>query len=275
MGHRSLEVLTECPFQLVLDHRITRSPDAVNWVGEWRNENGRDVAVLIDFLQATKRRGGFTATLRHLGAFGLFALAVVDSSPLPTFGGPDILTAILAATHRNSWYECAGVATAGSVLGAYLTFRAARGAGMAYLQSKFGHRHLASTLQFFQRWGMGALAASAAIPLPSPTGLFFVAAGASDSNPRKFLVAVTLSRAARYSAIALLADYYGRHFVRVVRHPDRYWGWFLLISAIVGCLIALAAMINKHLRAAATVASKTFGTGSALPIRAENRGERG
>src|ERR1700690_3965779 len=57
---------------------------------------------------------------RHLGAFGLFSLAIVDSSPLPTFGGPDILTAILAASHRNPWYEYAAVATAGSVIGAYL-----------------------------------------------------------------------------------------------------------------------------------------------------------
>jgi hypothetical protein len=43
-------------------------------------------------------------TLRHLGAAGLFFLAILDSSPLPTFGGPDILTAILAASHRTLWY---------------------------------------------------------------------------------------------------------------------------------------------------------------------------
>jgi membrane protein YqaA with SNARE-associated domain len=49
---------------------------------------------------------------------GLFFLAILDSSPIPTFGGPDILIAILAATHRNPWYEYAAVATAGSVIGA-------------------------------------------------------------------------------------------------------------------------------------------------------------
>src|SRR5215470_3562080 len=81
-------------------------------------------------------------TLRHLGAAGLFFLAILDSSPLPTFGGPDILTAILAASHRNPWYEYAAVATAGSVIGALLTFRVARRAGSAYLNSKFGNRKL-------------------------------------------------------------------------------------------------------------------------------------
>src|SRR5215475_7395895 len=75
--------------------------------------------------------------LRHLGAAGLFFLAVLDSSPIPTFSGPDILTAILAASHRPLWYEFAATATAGSVLGAYLTFRIARTAGSAYLDKKF------------------------------------------------------------------------------------------------------------------------------------------
>src|SRR5437899_2971157 len=87
--------------------------------------------MLNAFIQNARRnRGhGLTSMFRHLGALGLFFLAILDSSPLPTFGGPDILTAILAASHRNPWYEYAAVATAGSVIGALLTFRVARRAG--------------------------------------------------------------------------------------------------------------------------------------------------
>ncbi len=36
-----------------------------------------------------------TSIFRHLGVFGLFLFAILDSSPLPTFGGPDILIALL------------------------------------------------------------------------------------------------------------------------------------------------------------------------------------
>src|SRR3954462_12462337 len=88
---------------------------------------------------AIKRRGPqtFAATLRHFGAFGLFFLAILDSSPIPSFAGADILTAVLSASHRNPWYEYAAMATAGSVLGAYLTFRVARKAGSAFLDRKF------------------------------------------------------------------------------------------------------------------------------------------
>jgi membrane protein YqaA with SNARE-associated domain len=138
-----------------------------------------------------------SAMFRHLGALGLFSLAILDGSPLPTFGGPDILTAILAARHGNPWYEYAAVATAGSVIGAYLTFRVARRAGSAYLQRKFGNRKLGGILNFFNQWGTGALAVSAAVPFPFPTSVLFAAAGASNYNVKRFLTVVTICRSVR------------------------------------------------------------------------------
>ena len=189
----------------------------------------------------------FASTLRHLGALGLFFLAILDSSPLPTFGGPDILTAVLAASHRNPWYEYAATATAGSVLGAYLTFRLARQAGSAYLESKFKKGKLAKFLKLFRKWGTGTLAASTAIPLPSPTSMFFAAAGASDYPPGEFLAIVTLCRAVRYSAIAFIADHYGRHFIRALRHPTQHWGWILLFVGMTIGLVVGGILVNRRL----------------------------
>jgi membrane protein YqaA with SNARE-associated domain len=186
---------------------------------------------------------------RHLGALGLFFLAILDSSPLPTFGGPDILTAILAATHRNPWYEYAAVATVGSVIGAYLTFRIARKAGSAYLQSKFGNRKLDAILGFFQKWGTGALAVSAAVPFPFPTSVFFAAAGASNYSVGRFLTVVTICRGVRYACIAIIADHYGRHFVRLLRHPAQHWGWLLLFAAVIFGLIMGGIALNRRLAA--------------------------
>lgn len=188
-----------------------------------------------------------TSIFRHLGAFGLFFLAILDSSPLPTFGGPDILMAILAASHRNPWYEYAAVATAGSVIGAYLTFRLARKAGTAYLHSKFGHRKLDAVLHFFQKWGTGALAVSTAVPIPMPTSMLFAAAGASDYGAGRFLTIVLICRTLRYSFIAIIADHYGRHFIRVLRHPSQYWGWLLLSAAVILGLVAAGIVINRRL----------------------------
>src|SRR5213592_4386741 len=191
----------------------------------------------------------FASTIRHLGAFGLFFVAILDSSPLPTFGGPDILTAILAASHRNPWYEYAAVATAGSVVGALLTFRVARRAGSAYLHSKFGNRKLDAILSFFHKWGTSALAASTAVPFPFPTSVFFGAAGASNYGLGRFLTVVTICRAARYGIIAIVADHYGRHFIRALRQPGQYWGWLLLFAAVIFSLIIVGIAVNRRLAA--------------------------
>jgi membrane protein YqaA with SNARE-associated domain len=187
---------------------------------------------------------------RHLGALGLFFLAILDSSPLPTFGGPDILITILAASHRNPWYEYAAVATAGSVIGAGITFRIARQAGSAYLNSKFGNGKVSAILKLFKKWGTGTLVASTAVPFPFPTSMFFAAAGASNFRVGKFLTIVTTCRAARYAAIAFVADRYGRHFVSMLRHPTQSWGWLLLFTAIIFGLITGGILINKRLASA-------------------------
>jgi membrane protein YqaA with SNARE-associated domain len=203
---------------------------------------------------ANPHRGhGFTRVFRHFGAMGLFVLAILDSSPLPTFAGTDILTAILAATHRNPWYEYAAVATAGSVIGAYLTFRVARRAGSAYLERNFQHKALSTMFGLFRTWGSGALVLSTALPLPFPTSVFFVAAGASNYRTGRFLTVVALSRAARYGVIAVIADYYGRHFVHALRHPQEYWRWLLLSSAVLFSMVIAGILLNRRFVAAVRV----------------------
>lgn len=189
-------------------------------------------------------------TLRHLGAAGLFFLAILDSSPLPTFGGPDILTAILAASHRPLWWEYAAAATAGSVVGAYLTFRLARTAGSAYLDKKFKHGKLSKFLKLFQHWATGTLIASTAIPLPTPTSMFFAAAGAGNYPRGRFLAIVTVCRGVRYFAIAYIAGHYGRRFLRVLRHPLDHWGWLLFFVALTCALIVGGVVASRRLETA-------------------------
>ena len=212
--------------------------------------------MLGDFLQGatqeatslvTGDKRALTAALFHLGAFGLFSLAIVDSLPLPTFGGPDILTAILAASHHGPWYEYAIASTAGSLIGAFITFRLARRAGPAYLHKSFGSGRVAAIMRYFKRWETGALVVSTAVPFPTPTSFFFAAAGASNYSRRKYLIVVGLCRAARYSLIAILADRYGHQFVRAVRHPGQYWGWLLLTAALIAAAAGLAIVIKRQL----------------------------
>jgi membrane protein YqaA with SNARE-associated domain len=186
-------------------------------------------------------------TLRHLGAAGLFFLAILDSSPIPTLGGPDILTAVLAASHHPLWWEYAASATAGSVIGAYLTFRLARTTGSTYLDKKFKQGKLSKFLRLFQHWGTGILIASTAIPLPSPTSMFFAAAGAGDYPKGRFLAIVTTCRAARYFSIAFIVAHYGRHFLRVLRHPTQHWIWIVGAVILAVVLVAAGVLFSRRL----------------------------
>ena len=197
---------------------------------------------------AARHPQGIEAVLRHLGGIGLFILAIVDGSPLPTFSGPDILAAILAARRREPWYYYAGIATVGSVLGSYLTFRIARGAGLDYIKRKFGERRATRHLEFFQHWGTSALAVSALLPLPFPTSAFFAIAGVLDYPLQAFIVIVTLARALRYGAIAMIASRYGRRFVVGLRHPGRHPGWLVAMAATAVIVTVVVILLARRMQ---------------------------
>src|SRR5579864_9213854 len=203
--------------------------------------------MLLSALQARRRSPNKAlAAFRHLGALGLFCLAILDGTPLPTFGGPDILLVILVVSHRNPWYEYVASATVGAVIGAYLTFRLARGAGKAYLD-KFSGRRIPKLLKLFDRWGLGIVIASSAIPFPLPTSLFFAAAGASGKyHAPTFLGAVSVARGFRYTCVALVAHLYGRYVIRFLRHPTQYWAWLLLFGLMFVLLIAAGVLLNRR-----------------------------
>jgi membrane protein YqaA with SNARE-associated domain len=190
-------------------------------------------------------------TLRHLGGPGLFLLAIADSMPIPTFGGVDILLAILAARHVEPWWLYTILATSGSVIGAYITFRAARGGGAEYLQKKFRKKRVDGFLALFERWGTSALVVSAAVPFPFPTSALFAAAGVLAYPTKRFLAVVAAARGIRYVSVGLVAFHYGRHFVRALRHPSQYYGWLIAAAVAVLIMFAAAAMMRKRTYSAA------------------------
>ena len=202
-------------------------------------------ALAVFFQTAHPHRSGFMRVFRHFGAPGLFVLAILDSTPIPTFGGPDILDMILAARHAEPWYYYAASATVGSVIGAYVAFRMARGAGSAYLERTFGERRVAIVLKYFRRWGTGILAVSSFLPFPFPTSAFFAAAGVLNYPVGTFLAVVGAARAARYFILAALASYYGRRFIHLVSHPSEHMGWFVFIICAAGILAAGAIFIMQ------------------------------
>jgi membrane protein YqaA with SNARE-associated domain len=188
--------------------------------------------------------------LRHLGPLGLFLLAIFDSLPFPTFGALDIFTAVLAARQRHLWYYLAALATAGSVVGACITFRMARRAELQFLHRRFGEKRIAKLKRQFERWGTGALAVCTGVPFPLPTSACFAVAGALNYPLKTFVVVVALCRVLRYSAIALIAGLYGRRFIISLRHLWEHSALIVVLFIAAAVAIILAVVLVKRHRSA-------------------------
>jgi membrane protein YqaA with SNARE-associated domain len=102
------------------------------------------------------------------------------------------------------------MATVGSVLGSFLTYRLGRKGGEKALEKRLSARRQKKIFQIFERWGFSAIAIPALLPPPIPLVPFVLAAGAMQYSVKKFLLAITLGRIVRYSILAYLASKYGR-----------------------------------------------------------------
>jgi membrane protein YqaA with SNARE-associated domain len=148
-------------------------------------------------------------TLHRLGGFGQVLLGIADNSVVPLTGSTDVLTIWLAARHPERWPYYAFMATIGAVAGGYITYSLARKGGKEALESKLSKKRAAKVCQRFERWGFGAVAIPAVLPPPFPIVPFLLAAGALQYSRKKFLGALMLGRAARYTIIAGLGALYG------------------------------------------------------------------
>jgi len=174
--------------------------------------------------------------LFHLGGLGLIPLGLLDNSPIPIPGIMDVATILFSARHQQLWLYYALMATIGSVMGGFVSYRLARKGGKAALERRFSPRKVDKVCKIFERWGFGAIAIPAVLPPPMPMVPFLLAAGALQYPAKKFLLALTLGRISRYMIFAYLAARYGRQIIAFIAahgHP--------LIVAIILVLIATAA----------------------------------
>jgi membrane protein YqaA with SNARE-associated domain len=201
-----------------------------HWLIHWPSHA---IAALLLTTWQTLRRWMF-----HLGGVGLIPLALLDNSPIPTPGAMDIAVILLSARQPTLWLYYAAMATAGSVLGGFLTYRIARKAGKVGLEHKFSRKKVDQVCAIFERWGFASIVFPAIAPPPFPFVLFVLAAGAMQYPAKKFLAALALGRAARYAILAYLGERYGRHIISLIR---REFGHPVIMAIIITSLVAIAA----------------------------------
>jgi membrane protein DedA with SNARE-associated domain len=173
-----------------------------------------------------------------LGGPGLILLGLLDSSVIPIPGSMDAMTIVLSAHQRTWWPYYAVMATVGSVVGAYLTYRLARHRGDKELNDRLSKRNVKKVVRAFERWGFGAIAVPTLLPPPMPMVPFVIAAGALQYSPRKFLLAMSVGRVVRYSILGYLGAVYGRKiFAVVLAHGE------VALYVTIGVAVAVTAVL--------------------------------
>jgi membrane protein YqaA with SNARE-associated domain len=178
---------------------------------------GHIIAALLPTAARSLRRWLF-----HLGGIGLIPLGLLDNSLIPLPGILDVATIVLSSRQEELWLYYGLMATAGSLVGGFVTYRLARKGGKEALDRRFSRRKVDKVCEIFGRWGFAAIAIPALLPPPVPMVPFLLAAGAMQYPPRKFLAALTLGRISRYMILAYLAARYGRQIIAFIAghgHP--------------------------------------------------------
>jgi len=185
-----------------------------------------------------KFTNGLTFISQYLlayGAFGLFAIALLDSALIPLPGGPDAVL-ILLSTARPAWVPLYVLAaTLGSVIGCIIFYYITRRAGRSALK-RFSPRKQARVKELIDRYDVLSVLVASILPPPFPFKLFVATAGVFRFSVARFALAIALGRAFRYALIGYLAAHYGEHAKELLAQYYPYVGLglaVLLISVFV------------------------------------------
>jgi membrane protein YqaA with SNARE-associated domain len=211
-------------------------------------EAGMSVGMRMIAAMAPVSARGVRRWLFHLGGVGLIPLALLDNSPIPVPGAMDVAVILFSAKKQDLWLYYALLATAGAVLGGFLTFRIAHKGGKETLERKLSSRRMSRFRKIFERWGFWAIAIPALLPPPVPMVPFLFVAGAMQYPAKRFLAALTVGRMARYTLLAYFAGHYGKQIIAFMReygHPS-VLAIVLVVAVIGGVIFYFRAEIWGH-----------------------------
>ena len=163
------------------------------------------------------------------GPFGLFAVAVLDSSFVPLPSSADALMLVLTAAHPRWMVFYAIVATAGSTLGCWFLYYASRRAGRRAL-ARFSESKQKRVKELIDRYDVLSVLVASILPPPFPFKLFVISAGVFRFSLTRFLVAIVVGRGFRFLLEGYFAVRYGAQ-ARVFL--AQYYPWIGLGLAVL------------------------------------------
>jgi membrane protein YqaA with SNARE-associated domain len=182
----------------------------------------------------TKALGRLSEYLITYGAFGLFVVALLDSTFVPLPSSADALMLVLSTAHPSWMLLYAFMATAGSALGCFILYSISRRAGSRAL-NRFSERKQQRVKYLIERYDMIAVLVATLLPPPFPFKLFVVTAGVFRFSLLRFMIAIVAGRAFRFLLEGYFAVRYGAEAKEILA---KYYPWIG-----IGLVVAIIAFV--------------------------------
>lgn len=181
------------------------------------------------------------AWLMTFGAFGLFAIALLDSALIPLPSGPDLIMITLSALNPTWMPVYALAATVGSTIGCTGLYLIARRAGQSALK-RVSLQRRERIENLLGRYDFLAIIIPAVLPPPFPFKPFVLGAGVFKLKTTRFIVSVFVGRAIRFLIEGWLAIEFGEDALRIIKEH----GVKVLIGVGVAVLLLVAVKLYRQ-----------------------------
>src|ERR1051326_8547602 len=173
----------------------------------------------------------------YFAAPAMIIIGALDSSLLSLPEINDYLVVGRCFKDHTAVFYLPLFAATGSVIGCSLLYTIVRRGGQAVLRKRFNLQSIKRVEQAYERFGFFAIAIPAVLPPPLPFKIFVATAGALEYPRWKFLLTVMIARSLRYYVEGILAVYYGRRVLLVMKDNG------LVIISIVAAILLVAGIM--------------------------------
>ncbi|MFL6227587.1 MAG: YqaA family protein [Pyrinomonadaceae bacterium] len=187
------------------------------------------------------------------GAFGVFAVALLDSTFVPMPGGADAVTLLLTLARPSWWPIYAAAATLGSVAGCVILYYISRRAGRSAL-SRFSERKQQRVKELIERYDVLSVIVASLLPPPFPFKVFVISAGVFRFSLLRFALAIAAGRALRFALEGYLAARYGDRAKDIFAHYYPYVA-LAVVALVIVFFVAKSLLKGKAARTEAENAS--------------------
>ena len=170
------------------------------------------------------------------GAFGLFVVALLDSTFVPLPSSVDALMLLLSTTYPSWMLLYAFMATSGSALGCLILYLISRRAGARAL-NRFSEAKQRRVKHWIERYDVFAVLAATLLPPPFPFKLFVVTAGVFRFSLVRFMLAIVVGRSFRFLLEGYFAVRYGSQAKEILAKYYPWIGLGLVIAIVIFVLL--------------------------------------